>query len=775
MIKLSSVRTLLRPAHASAPLGLSLLLLATALPLGAQTAATPPPKEDTVVLSTFTVSADSADRYRATDAISAVRVRAPLIDTASSISVLTRDMLDDIGPNRVFDATRYVAGVQEGRGIQFQDRMIIRGFETQGGARTVDNFLQSADSDNVVESVIDRIEVTKGPNAILSPAGAPGGSLNIITKSPTFKRQQSLNLQVGQFDAQKYMLDLAGPLGHSGKFAYRLIQSGQDSDRYWDDSYIRNRSLAPMFAWRINEKTLLTVKIIGAEQWISREPLLILDPSVTADTKNPFLAPGIKPDANNGIQPWSHTETHSADLFATLTTEVNKNISLRVAANGRFILEDHDQNFLSTSLGINRYNPYTGVLTQDSTWALANSALPHDASTNRYVPTASPFFNPSSIPNRGEIQWTRRKTANFQTDVVGNYQLEGVSSQTVAGLGYSRQMADSHGKNGTMPNIDLNNPNNAAYPVYPTALSFHNVSSYTNLQLYANQRFGFLDNRLYLTGGLLRYATVTKAWNRLTGAAPSVLDDSKNLWNGSLLYKVRDNVSLYYSHSINASPTIANNLPLWREGGQDEVGFKSEFFGQKLAFNGAYFEIAQTNVTVPNPARQTDPTAPQTLVSDLGNKGYEFELMGRVTDNLSVIATYSHLKMRDSLGRMIRAVADNNATMMINYRFTDGQAKGLSVNYGVVYNGRRAGDAPGNGTSYTPLGVATQSSFYLKPQYSTTLGFAYRWNETYFTRLTIDNVFDNKNYISVAGARFSGAGLTTMTGRNIRLSATINW
>jgi len=27
----------------------------------------------------------------------------------------------------------------------------------------------------------------------------------------------------------------------------------------------------------------------------------------------------------------------------------------------------------------------------------------------------------------------------------------------------------------------------------------------------------------------------------------------------------------------------------------------------------------------------------------------------------------------------------------------------------------------------------------------------------------------------VAGARFSGAGLTTMTGRNIRLSATINW
>ena len=165
-----------------------------------------------MVLSPFTVSADNADRYRAGEAISAVRVRSALIDTPSSISVITRDMMDDLAPTRVFDVTRYIAGVQEGRGIQFQDRMIIRGFETQGGARTVDNFLQSADADNVDESIIDRIEVTKGPNAILSPAGAPGGSLNIITKSPTFQRQNSFTAMIGLFDAQKITLDMGGPL-----------------------------------------------------------------------------------------------------------------------------------------------------------------------------------------------------------------------------------------------------------------------------------------------------------------------------------------------------------------------------------------------------------------------------------------------------------------------------------------------------------------------------------------------------------------------------------
>ncbi|MFZ5496985.1 MAG: TonB-dependent siderophore receptor [Verrucomicrobiota bacterium] len=755
---------------------LALLTLLPAGPLAAQTAApaAPATKDDEVViLSPFTVTADSADRYRAAEAISAVRVRAPLLDTPSTISVITRDMMDDLAPSRVFDVTRYIAGVQEGRGLQFQDRMIIRGFETQFGARTVDNFLQPSDADNIEESVIDRIEVTKGPNAILSPSGAPGGSLNIITKSPTFKRQRSLTATVGLYDAQKYTLDVAGPLGSGGKFAYRLIQAGQDTDRYWDDSYLRGNTLAPMFAWRISDKTLLTAKLVAAEHWISREPLLILDPRVTAATDEPFLAPGINPKTNNGIQPWSHVETHTADFFTQLTTTLSENISLRVAANGRYYYEDSDQNFLSTPSLSNRYNPYTGELTQDSTWALANTALPHNATTNPYVATVSPFFNPGNIPNRGDRQDTRRRTANFQSDIVFNHQLGNISSQAVAGFAYARQLAYGRGRNGTMPGIDLSQPNRAAYPVYSPNFSFFNRNSYTNMQAYVNQRLGFLDNRFYVTGGLLRFDTKTVSRNVLTGAAPGVLDDAKNMWSLSALYKVRDNVSVYYNRSINASPVIANNQPLWRSGEQDELGFKTEFFGGKLSFNGAYFEISQTNVTVPNPAYQTDQTVPQQLVSDLGNKGYEFELMGSLTPNLSAIATWSHLKMRDSLGRKVRGVADDNASLLLNYRLADGRLKGLSTYLGVNYSGRRAGDIPDG--NFTQLGVVKQVSFYLQPQYVTVLGFAYRWNERYHTRLVIDNVLDDKHHISVAGGRVTGTGITTQPGRNLRLTTTLNW
>ncbi len=761
-------------------LPLACVLFSASTSLLAQTPAGPPAaapaaEDDVVVLPDFTVSSRTEDRYRSADAISAVRVRAPLIDTPSSLTVITRDLIDDLAPGRIFDVTRFVAGVQEGRGIQFQDRMIIRGFETQNGARTVDNFLQSADADNVEETMIERIEVTKGPNAILSPAGAPGGSINVVTKSPLFESKRSLSAQVGMYDAQKVTLDVAGPFAPGSNFAYRLVGSLQDTQRFWsEDARQRGKSLAPMFSWRVSDKTMLTVKFIGAEHWIFREPLLILDPDVTADTSEPYLARGISKTGRNGIQPWSHVGTHSADLFTVLTTALNDHISLRFAANGRYYYEDSDQEFLGTPSLNNRYNPYTGELTQNYTWALQDATQPYDATSNRYVSTYSAFFNPAAIPARRDKQWSTRRTGSFQSDLVANYKFGPVSSQTVTGLAWSHQDGDTRNKN--TPNgsilIDLAHPDVVAKPDLPATFSYRNGSSYQNLQLYLNQRFGLLDDRLYLTGGLLRYSTLTKAWNALTGGGMSVLDDSKQMWTTSALFKVTKNVSLYYSHSTNSSPVIANNNPLWRDGVQDEAGFKTEFFNQRLAFNGAWFRINQTNVTVPNPARQTDPTAPEQLISDLGNNGLEFEVMGSLTPNISVIASYSHLKMRDALGRHVRGVADENASLLLNYRVADGPCKGLSFSAGVNYNGRRAGDVPIN---YTALRVVGQTSFFLEPQYVTTFSTSYSWNKWLSTRLNVENLFNDEGYIAVAGGRVSGTGITSSPGINVRLTTTLNF
>jgi iron complex outermembrane receptor protein len=774
----------LRRAASSGPLALFAFAL-SALPLSAQTSAAPAATsagDEVVELSPFTVSAENADRYRAGDAISAVRIRAALIDTPSSISVITREMMDDLAPNRVFDVTRYIAGVQEGRGLNFQDRQIIRGFETQAGARTVDNFLQSADADNVEESIIDRIEVTKGPNAILSPAGAPGGSINVITKSPTFTKQRSLTAQVGMFDSQKAMLDMSGPLdiGDGKTFAYRLVGSYQDSRRYWsEDARLKGASIAPMFSWRISDRSQLTVKLIAAQHEIFRDAFFMLSPTTTAATEDPQLLPGIDPSGLNGAQPWSQIITASTDLFAVYTTSLSENLNLRVAANGRHYQEDSDQQFFSAPNFANRYNPMTGELTQDQTWALQNPALPYNATTNPYVATFSRWIDPTSIGSRGNIQDTTRKTANVQVDLAGNYQIGAISSQTIVGAAYARQYNISRNVDGALPNINLFAPV-SAYPAYPANFPTNNTgsgTSYANWQFYLSERLGFFDNRLYLTGGIMSYKTVSKRWNADTGILSGLLDDKKSPWSAAALFKVTDRVSVYASHSTNANANIPglNLQPLWQEGEQDEIGVKTEFFNRKLSVNFAYFQIAQTNVTVPNPAYQTDPTQPQTLVSDLDNKGYEIELMGSLTPNLSAIATYSHLNMRDALGRMVRAVADNNASLLLNYRIADGVAKGLSINFGVSYSGKRAGDSPTDGGNFTQLGIVKKTSFFLKPHYQTTLGANYRLNEKLSFRLNIDNVLNDADYISVAGGRVTGTGIYTQPGTNVRFTTTFNF
>lgn len=56
-----------------------------------------------------------------------------------------------------------------------------------------------------------------------------------------------------------------------------------------------------------------------------------------------------------------------------------------------------------------------------------------------------------------------------------------------------------------------------------------------------------------------------------------------------------------------------------------------------------------------------------------------------------------------------------------------------------------------------------------------TIGATYRMDEKYTFRLKIDNVFDEKDYFAVVGARSWGSGLTTATGRNIRFTTTYNF
>jgi len=141
----------------------------------------PAQNDDEVVrLSPFSVQ-ESADmgRYQAAQVSSGTRIRMDLMDSTQSISVVTNEFMQDVGTGRVSDAVKYVAGVNANNNLNAFDGMFSRGFWIAGA--TVDGFYQF-NWINQEPVIVERMEVVKGPNAILAPQGLLGGVVNLVTK-----------------------------------------------------------------------------------------------------------------------------------------------------------------------------------------------------------------------------------------------------------------------------------------------------------------------------------------------------------------------------------------------------------------------------------------------------------------------------------------------------------------------------------------------------------------------------------------------------------------
>lgn len=719
--------------------------------------------DNVLVLSPFTVSSTGADRYRAGDALSAVRVRAKLIDTGSSISVLTRDLIDDVAPGRLFDVTRYVAGVQEGRFYNFLERAIIRGFQNDG--RTVDNFLNNS-GQNYDEALVERIEVSKGPNAILSPAGAPGGTINVVTKSPQFTARRVFSAQAGLYESQRASLDLTGPVEGVPQLAYRLIGTVQDSRREWSpDAHLRRKIIAPQLTYRLSDATEISFKMMYNDTWAASSPLYVLDSAVVGagSSAEPRLDPALKLESRNGVPAWSGLHYQDTAANVQLTSTLNDHISIRAAVHTRRSNENSEQwGPLLKSLS-NRYNPYTGVLTMDSTWSL-------DPATGNYVSTYSKYFDPASVgyeTNKATAYWDHYTEG--QVDVLANYHFPWATSQTVLGGAASQLTRRNSYSRAPSATGALTATEIMPLPAFDQ-LYQDNRSSSRIAQVYLNQRFGFRNDRIFLNAGILHYMAYTKARNALTNGPTSVLDSSKNMGMGSVVVKPMENLSVYASYSTNGSPVVANNVALWAQGKQFEYGVKSEFLDGRLSINAAHFQIEQTNVSTPNPARITDVNAPLTILSDLKNHGIEFEAIGSLTKQISIIAGYTHMKMRDALGRRVRVVADDAGSLLANYHFTDGPLKGFSASLGAVYSGEKAGDLPS--PNFTPLGVPTQVSYYVPAYTLYNLNLSYSWKRTKLT-LFVDNLFDKEGITQGGGV--GGLGLSPAWRRNVRFSTSFEF
>ena len=175
-------------------------------------------KEEPVVLSIFQVTGDKDEGYRSTQTVSGSRTLSNLRDTPPSISVLNREIMDDLITTKISDAMFFsITGEIDTNKENLNETFVFRGIPASQRLRNgVTWFGGVGDSYNV-----ERVELLRGPQAFLYGEGSSGGMPNTITKQPAYRNFDKTNLIFGSNDSHRVEVDVNRRL--SDKLAARAV------------------------------------------------------------------------------------------------------------------------------------------------------------------------------------------------------------------------------------------------------------------------------------------------------------------------------------------------------------------------------------------------------------------------------------------------------------------------------------------------------------------------------------------------------------------------
>lgn len=717
---------------------------------------------DVYILSPFEVSSEGVGRYQVNESTSGGRVRVGVLDTPGSVDVLTSDLIDDLGAQRMIEVAKYSAGLTEGNLPNSIDRYMIRGLQDNGS--TVDGFFFIGQS-NLDPAIIDRFEIVKGPNAILSPTGSPGGTVNAVTKKPHFGGlAASINTQWDIYGQRKAVVDVNDTLGDSGHFAYRVVASGQDSDSYLDNLFTKSLVVAPSITAVYGRSQLTIVGDIARSTSVAFVGLPI-DPSSGTEGDAELLH-GVSRTLGLAEEDEERNERRDG-VTAIFTTSLGDHLSIRLAGrtvNYYFDTLQFNTGYPAGSGGGGSINPFTGYFEPGVTWT--------GNATSGFTSTPTPP-DTRVVTRSGGLEKNENRRDNLQNDYVWVANFGSTRSTTTAGFAYSRLFQQRTNLPGSRGSYVIDDPVWGIEPTYASSVNLDRVTRNEDFQFYVQESLGLLDDRVVLTGGVSRYRQNASTYNALNGTEFSATQKATTA-NYGIVVKPLEFVSLYYGHSENAAPSTVTSttvLPI-AEGTQDEFGAKAQFLDGKVLFTVAHFSISQSNQAQPNPANLAvpppSPPLPAILV-DRENDGWEFTLNASVTEELSIIGQFTDMHNRDPRGVMVRSSADTSAAILVRYAFQEGTLDGFWVSLGCEYLSRRAGE---NSSGYTAAStpenlIPKQPSFFLAPYTLFNAGIGWE-GEHWSAQVNVMNLTNEDYIISSLTRQWLWAG----TERNVQLSVT---
>jgi outer membrane receptor for ferric coprogen and ferric-rhodotorulic acid len=638
----------------------------------------------------------------------ATKMNLSIKETPQSISVVTRQRMDDQNLTSITKVLEQTPGITINRDVGERFNIFSRGreitnYQYDGLTTHVENQTQNMTQNLADMSIYDKVEIVRGATGLMTGAGLPSGVVNMVRKKPTKEFQASLSGSVGRWDNYRGSVDVSGPLIEGGKLRARLVGAKQDNDTF-TDYYSQERDVIYGVAEAdVTDTTTLRLGIDYQKYEVhggADVPAIYTDGGQTHFSRS-----------TTGISKHLNEELETTNYFFNIDQALANDWKLVVGGNYMDV-DRESTNILSmrnnTNSGVNRD---TGVV---------------KISANREL--ISPISQKSAAIN-----------------LQGPFSLFGREHEAIIGYEFTRYKSRwispyaAIYTTGTLSDIQ------ELQPSY-TKRSTPNIQDFYSIQrgYYGVLRLNPVDKLHVLLGSRVSDYIYYSAWN---GSKESSYQKSGEVTPyAGLVYDLTPQQSVYISYTDIFQPNNVTDIDHKvidpQVGSNYEAGWKGEFYNGRLNANVAIYQSKADNATEVAGYHDSG-TAYYRAVSGVKTKGIDIELAGEMLPGWNVSGSYSHTRSEDADGtrRTLEHPLDT-VKLWNTYNFS-GDWQGLTIGGGARWISKTSADYP-NFSSKIEQGNYVVVDAIAR----------YKFNQHLSTQLNISNLLDKKYYTGLGETGF---------------------
>lgn len=540
-------------------------------------------------------------------------------ETPQSVTVITRQQMDDRGVQSISDALRNTPGVSTQKYDSDRTEFAARGFaitnfQYDGVNQPYDGVYGENPNNSDDSASLDRIEVIKGATGLMTGSGDPSATVNLIRKKPTKEFKASISGTVGSWDSYRTAGDVSGSLTDSGNVRGRFVGVYQDKDSYIDHYSQKKDLYYGILEADLTDDTLLTFGIDKSSA----------TPRGSSWTGNAtYFADGGRTDFSRSFNPaadWSRRDFDEISYFASLEQALANDWKFKASLSEK--TTDHDTQLASAGYG----NP--------------------DRATGEGMSLFWGRFEGHRVQDTADV------------NVSGPFTLGGREHELVAGVmaSHSRQTGSTYDISAfeSVPGSIYDWEGRLPKQEFPVNGKYERTQSQNGV--YLATRLRPTDDLSVILGSRLSTFKYNEDYRYI---AASPLDDTHASYKehgivtpyAGVVYDLNDVYSVYASYTSIYQPQTykdASGMTLAPvEGDSYETGLKAAYFDGRLNASLALFRIEQDGV-----AEQTGTNAITNegifkAVDGTTTKGVELELAGELAEGWNLTAGYTYARTRD--------------------------------------------------------------------------------------------------------------------------------